>query len=240
MADNEECANRDGEESSDLDCAVCLQSCVHPVKLPCGHHFCYLCVKGVALLSKKCAMCRQEIPWECLDNPELLREEEFIRSASETSAEKWYYEGRNGWWQYDDRTSAELENAFTKNEAVVEVLVAGFVYIVDLIQMTQCRKNGMGRVRSVKRDSGQIPNKIGVAGLRLRPGGAPNNRRNNNRDADGGENPPPAPPVRNASMLADVDGASDNQLQDAVSTRFRQLRLESTTSPPPRRRRPRE
>ena len=28
-----------------IECAVCLQTCLLPVKLPCGHIFCYLCVK---------------------------------------------------------------------------------------------------------------------------------------------------------------------------------------------------
>lgn len=50
------------EESSNTECAVCLQSCVHPVRLPCSHIFCYLCVKGVAFQSKRCAMCRQRSP----------------------------------------------------------------------------------------------------------------------------------------------------------------------------------
>ena len=31
-----------------LECAVCLQTCIHPVQLPCRHIFCFLCVKGVS------------------------------------------------------------------------------------------------------------------------------------------------------------------------------------------------
>lgn len=30
-----------------LECPVCLQLCVHPSKLPCGHIFCFLCVKVI-------------------------------------------------------------------------------------------------------------------------------------------------------------------------------------------------
>ena len=36
-------AKDDSEE--ELECAVCLQKCVHPVRLPCTHIFCFLCVK---------------------------------------------------------------------------------------------------------------------------------------------------------------------------------------------------
>lgn len=32
-----------------LECPICLQTCIHPARLPCGHIFCFLCVKvGVA------------------------------------------------------------------------------------------------------------------------------------------------------------------------------------------------
>lgn len=28
-----------------LECPICLQTCIHPARLPCGHIFCFLCVK---------------------------------------------------------------------------------------------------------------------------------------------------------------------------------------------------
>lgn len=37
-------------EYEKMECPVCLQLCVHPSKLPCGHIFCFLCVK-VCMLS---------------------------------------------------------------------------------------------------------------------------------------------------------------------------------------------
>ncbi|CAI5770073.1 E3 ubiquitin-protein ligase RNF146 [Podarcis lilfordi] len=96
------------------ECAICLQTCVHPVSLPCKHVFCYLCVKGASWLGKRCALCRQEIPEDFLDKPTLLSPEE-LKAASRGNGEyAWYYEGRNGWWQYDERTSRELEDAFSK------------------------------------------------------------------------------------------------------------------------------
>ncbi|KAH8373516.1 hypothetical protein KR009_011961 [Drosophila setifemur] len=150
-----------------LECPICLQTCIHPARLPCGHIFCFLCVKGVAYKNRRCAMCRREIPAEFLDHPQLVNGIEDICATRATEdGYQWYYEGRNGWWQYDDRTSQDIEEAFKKGEKSCTILVAGYVYIVDLEQMVQQRQNEPTRCRRVKRDLATIPKK-GVAGLRI-------------------------------------------------------------------------
>ncbi|XP_030640288.1 E3 ubiquitin-protein ligase rnf146-like [Chanos chanos] len=150
------------------ECAICLQTCVHPVRLPCRHIFCFLCVKGASWQSKRCALCRQEVPDDFLERPTLLSPEELKASArgQGTGEYAWYYEGRNGWWQYDERTSRELEDAFSKGKKTTEMLIAGFLYVADLENMVQYRRNEHGRRRKMKRDVVDIPKK-GVAGLRL-------------------------------------------------------------------------
>ncbi|XP_072913437.1 E3 ubiquitin-protein ligase rnf146 isoform X1 [Hemitrygon akajei] len=148
------------------ECAICLQTCVHPVKLPCKHIFCFLCVKGASWQSRRCALCRQEIPEDFLDKPALLSPEE-LKAASRGNGEyAWYYEGTNGWWQYDERTSTELEDAHIKGKKTIEMLIAGYLYVADLENMIQFRRNEHGRRRKMKRDVADIPKK-GVAGLRL-------------------------------------------------------------------------
>lgn len=165
--------------TSTPECAICLQSCIHPVRLPCCHVFCFLCVKGASWQSKRCALCRQEIPEDFLERPDLLSPEELKAAAAGLSRSRgavgeshgdyaWYYEGRNGWWQYDERTSQELEEAFTKGKESTEMLIAGFLYVADLKAMVQYRRNERGRKRKIKRDIVDIPKK-GVAGLRLEP-----------------------------------------------------------------------
>lgn len=81
-----------------MECAVCLQTCIHPARLPCSHIFCYLCVKGVANQSKKCPMCRQEIPADFVEKPNLVEVDEPKLSATNSVEEEyqWFYEGRNG------------------------------------------------------------------------------------------------------------------------------------------------
>lgn len=71
-----------------------------------------------------------------------------------------------GWWQYDDRTSQDIEDAFQKLEKTSSILVAGHLYLVDFEAMTQLRHDDHSRRRRVKRDLGSIPKK-GVAGLRI-------------------------------------------------------------------------
>ncbi|KAG9342726.1 hypothetical protein JZ751_015588 [Albula glossodonta] len=119
------------------ECAICLQSCVHPVRLPCSHIFCFLCVKGASWQSKRCALCRQEIPEDFLERPTLLSPEELKAAGAGRGPGEhaWYYEGRNGWWQYDERTSRELEDAFAKGKRSTEMLIAGFLYVADLENM---------------------------------------------------------------------------------------------------------
>ncbi|XP_018577302.1 E3 ubiquitin-protein ligase rnf146 [Anoplophora glabripennis] len=165
---NSESSNNDDlkEKCDSPECAVCLQPCVHPAQLPCGHIFCFLCVKGFANQNKKCAMCRQEIPRDFIDQPNLLQLPVSLDNAQGfDGGYQWFYEGRNGWWQYDERTSKELEYSYKNGEKTCELLIAGFLYIVDLENMLQLRRNDPSRRRRIKRDHANIPKK-GIAGLR--------------------------------------------------------------------------
>ena len=148
------------------ECPVCLQTCIHPVKLPCQHIFCFLCVKGAANQSKRCALCRQEIPVDYLNNPALLRKEDLLKESYSEDGFAWFYEGRNGWWQYDERTSHELEEKYKRDIKVFDLLIAGFLYVIDLDSMLQVRRNDPTRRRRIKRDRKDIPKK-GVAGLKI-------------------------------------------------------------------------
>ncbi|XP_077430967.1 E3 ubiquitin-protein ligase rnf146 [Vanacampus margaritifer] len=217
------------------ECAICLQSCVHPVQLPCQHIFCFLCVKGASWQSKRCALCRQEVPDDFLERPTLLSPEELKASAGgrggEVSDHAWYYEGRNGWWQYDVRTSRELEDAFSKGKKTAEMLIAGFLYVADLENMVQYRRNEHGRRRKMKRDVLDIPKK-GVAGLRLDTEAVIGAAGREN-SADGADTaaagvqqqgtgipstmPAPPPTTRPPTSLGGQPGSSSPSLEDALS-----------------------
>lgn len=160
-----------------VECAVCLQPCIHPVQLPCRHIFCFLCVKGAAHRSKRCALCRQEIESEFFNNPKLLRYEDLEQTTKFDNQYQWFYQGGNGWWQYDDRTSQELESKHKNGEKVFEILIAGFLYIIDYENMVQVRRNDRSRKRKIRRDLVSIPGVKGVAGLKYSKSASPSNGR---------------------------------------------------------------
>lgn len=80
-----------GNES--IECPVCLGPAVFPVRIPCGHVFCFLCVKGAARQANRCPMCRQLIPVDFDKNPDVLERQE---SEMLDDGYQWFYEGKNG------------------------------------------------------------------------------------------------------------------------------------------------
>jgi len=83
---------------------------------------------------------------------------------------RWYYEGVGGWWEYDERTSIEIEKYQSHLEdsdnnvpASFELLIAGFIYVIDLENKVQYRRGYPTRRRRIKRDIAGIPDcKVGV------------------------------------------------------------------------------
>jgi hypothetical protein len=61
----------------------------------------------------------------------------WIEILSNNFGFRWFYEGRNGWWEYDVRTGQDLEQSFKQGEASCEMLIAGFLYIIDFQNMFQ-------------------------------------------------------------------------------------------------------
>lgn len=57
-----------------------------------------------------------------------------------------------GWWQYDSRASREIELAWLKSANKCELLIAGFMYIIDFKEMCQFRKVHPSKKRRIKRD----------------------------------------------------------------------------------------
>lgn len=168
----------------DLECAICLQSCIHPAELPCGHIFCFLCVKGIALQSRKCALCRQSIPRDYLEHPTLVQWSAVLKKLKAVEDNyQWFYEGRNGrftfqhyllfieilkiqgWWQYDERSNGDIEQAYKLNQRLHEILICGQLYVVDFENKCQFLKTNPNRKRCIKREKVKDIEVKGIAGL---------------------------------------------------------------------------
>ena len=74
-----------------------------------------------------CSLCRQDIPVNFLDNSQVINEalDDVDKDQSQDSAQQqemiWFYEGRNGWWRFEERNSEELE-VDTESLSLVEPL----------------------------------------------------------------------------------------------------------------------
>lgn len=76
----------------------------------------------------------------------------------------WYYQGHKGWWQYDERTCVEIEEAYARKDKSVDILIAGAIYVIDFEGMVQYQRNSNSRKRKIKRDTIGAEKK-GVAGM---------------------------------------------------------------------------
>ncbi|XP_064382254.1 E3 ubiquitin-protein ligase rnf146-like [Halichondria panicea] len=156
-------------DSKDL-CCICQEKCVNPISLPCSHTFCYLCVKGVAARGNKCALCRQRIPSGYLEDPQSVVNKDQLKQELEESKQKkttWFYEAKNGgWWMYEQRTSAEIEQAFIEDKKNIRLQISGFYYVIDIEGMIQYREDHPNRRRSIKRDVVRPDSVKGIAGIR--------------------------------------------------------------------------
>lgn len=51
--------------------------------------------QGVANKNRRCALCRRDIPIECLEHPQLVRGTKDLNNSNSNDF-RWFYEGRNG------------------------------------------------------------------------------------------------------------------------------------------------
>lgn len=108
-------------------------------------------------------MCRSVIPVDYFEHPDVVSPPK-IENFSDSF--QWFYEGKNGWWAYDERSNAELEKSFAEGKEKMELLIAGHLYVIDFAQNFQFRRNEPKKRRQIKRDFISAPKK-GVAGLKL-------------------------------------------------------------------------
>lgn len=148
----------DADASLADDCAICYESFNFKTTLPaCGHSFCFLCIKGVALRGGVCPLCRKPIRRGLFDKPnfEDPKDEPACSSQadnpnsaaedkekSEGDAVQWFYESRGGgWWRFEPRQEGDIEEGFASGKSALELMIAGYPYVLDFQDMAQYRKD---------------------------------------------------------------------------------------------------
>ena len=159
------------------ECPICKSNFKFPIKLGCGHEFCYLCLKASLRLNNNCPYCRQDtVP------PKINEEAKFPDDQKlEIPVIIWIYSGRNnGWWYYDLDTNLELETKYTeylkdKNKFERKVWLLSKPYQINFITMTQISDDIHSNIRKIKRIDTSVEsidtfNKLikGIAGLQIK------------------------------------------------------------------------
>jgi len=168
---------RPGPTRADEDeCSVCLDVPVHPVTLPCGHSFCYLCAKGLAmcdtLAQPLCSLCRRPFPRDYLGSAKVLQDASLDMNdtpplEADDEQWQWFYQGNKGWWRFEERNNDEIEDCFKEGADNFETLICGKLYTIDFRTMDQYQTSYPNRKRRIKRDRKSTQCK-GVAGLQKR------------------------------------------------------------------------
>jgi E3 ubiquitin-protein ligase RNF146 len=164
-ADIEKLKLSDKDSPRDMVCPICQDKRVHSVTLPCGHLFCFLCIKGVYARQRVCPMCRHPIPIDSISHPPSEGD-----SGTMDDSPCWKYQARSeGWWLYEERISTELEKSYQEGLKEIHVQISGFTYIVNFETMTQYRQEKPDRVRIIKRETKNEGLVRGVAGIPMAP-----------------------------------------------------------------------
>ncbi len=129
-------------------CPVCFELCVTPISVPCGHTFCYLCIKGTLKFGNdKCPMCRCIIPRDYLENAVAS----FKTLNLGGDSPRWLYEGRaGGWWLFQNDHNDLIEKGwqlYCKKEPYnVTINVVSTQYMISFESMHQINQdNYLGR-----------------------------------------------------------------------------------------------
>lgn len=149
----------DVETSVDSDaetkvCAICLEHPTFAVVTPCGHTFCYLCLKGVLHTGHQfqCPYCRTPLNSSVLQN----LEDELHRDADVAQQPIWLYRAKSsGWWLFDKETTEVLEKVYHEHTGqgvspVFDLRICGILFEMNVETMKQTNKTN-GAVRKIQR-----------------------------------------------------------------------------------------
>lgn len=104
------------------NCLLCSNDFKLPIKLSCGHTFCFYCIKPVYSCTRTCPRCYSSITKQEIEDASI--DEADMEKSPTLSDHVWLYEARNisqpqsesRWWQFDPQTSSLLEEGYLQYE----------------------------------------------------------------------------------------------------------------------------
>ncbi|CAB3386355.1 Hypothetical predicted protein [Cloeon dipterum] len=152
-------------QDADIDeCVVCILPLELPVRLQCGHVFCFTCARGLLKTTKCCALCRAAISMELATNYKMFLVGTLPKPTTKYS---WFYKSRKGWWLFAPRMQTDIENAFKSGKESMMTILNGQIYIFDFRKMVQTFRNSSweaAHCQRIKKDLSSSSH-LGVAGL---------------------------------------------------------------------------
>lgn len=162
---NTEC---DTCDTCDTDqCTVCMSKLNLPVKLICGHSFCFLCIKSTKLeaMSDKinCPLCREpiDINIEKLTLADIKVDSDTICLDDDISSAYpkivWMYASNDitSWWYYDIETNKVIEELYqkyvNKSQADFQIHIGAKQYDLDFDNLSQHLSSDKAKKRPIKR-----------------------------------------------------------------------------------------
>lgn len=156
------------------ECPICFDTILLPIKTPCGHSFCYMCLKRAEVDKHQlfsCPLCRGEHSLDVILRAKMSIGDLKVDPSSFDAL--YLYESRSGgWWAFEPRTITELEEAYQRyvlspNDKTTTIDILGKPCVIDFEAMTQCRDRVTRRIqRKVNDDTSRSVIK-GIAGMRI-------------------------------------------------------------------------
>jgi hypothetical protein len=158
---------KDDKDELEDKCTICLGKLNLPVKLKCGHSFCFLCLKstkpGAVAGKTNCALCRKQIDIDinklsladiAVQDDVICLDDQVMNTYPKTV---WLYSSNDvtSWWYYDNETNKlieELYGKFTNKTADdFKIHIGAREYELDFETMLQVLGSDETKKRAIKR-----------------------------------------------------------------------------------------
>ena len=148
-------------------CSICRYSLNIPIKLECGHEYCFLCIKSSHTILNECPYCRKTININ-LNNVTIKNQDLIVFNLENL----WVYSDISDlkWWLHNPVTNKEIEDLYNNyklsNQVDYTYIISIAInnYIIDFKNMKQISKDD-NIEKNIKRVTIEEAKKINIMGV---------------------------------------------------------------------------